>query len=57
MANIVLIGQWVNAMESAVFQLERAINNKDKEETNRLRTLIFDLYTKIDLAMKGEKNV
>jgi hypothetical protein len=56
MANIVLIEQWVDSMEKAVFQLEKAMSDNEKNEINRLRTTIFDLYTKIKNAI-GDKNV
>jgi hypothetical protein len=57
MANIILIGQWVDLMERSVYQLEKAINEGDKTEVNRLRTLIFDLHTKIDSELGGKRNV
>ncbi len=57
MANIILIGQWVDLMERSVYQLEKAITEGNGAEVNRLRTLIFDLHMKIDSELGGKGNV
>lgn len=54
--NVEFIGQLVDSMSDAVLQLEQAITNKKIDETNKLRTFIFDLHRQIVEAIGG-KNV
>ncbi|MFH1238295.1 MAG: hypothetical protein ABIH79_02055 [archaeon] len=54
--NIEFIEQLINSMNSAVLQLEQAIEKEKLDEANKLRTFIFDLHRQIDEAMR-DKNV
>lgn len=56
MINIEFVGQLIDSMDSAVLQLERAVEKKNFNEANKLRTFIFDLHRQIDKAIKS-KNV
>ncbi len=51
MENIISIKEWVDSMEKYVLQLEKATIKKDTNKVNQLRTLIFELYKKIDNAL------
>jgi hypothetical protein len=58
MVDAAFIGQLVSSMEDAVLQLEQAVENKEVEKVNELRTFIFDLHRQIDEATsEGVKNV
>jgi len=54
--NVAFVGQLVESMNSAVLQLEQAIDKKKIDEANKLRTFIFDLYMQINSTLEG-KNV
>jgi len=54
--DIGFIGQLVDSMSDAVLRLEGSIAEGKKDEANRLRIFIFDLYKQIAVAM-GVKNV
>jgi hypothetical protein len=48
------IGQLVDSMNDAVLQLERAIDDKKKDEINRLRVFIFDMHKQIAKVLGGK---
>lgn len=54
--DVAFVGQLIDSMETAVFQLEKAVTENKIDEANRLRTFIFDLHIQIDGAIGG-KNV
>ena len=54
--DIAFVGQLIDSMGTAVLQLEQAISANKIDEANKLRTFIFDLYTRIDVVVGG-KNV
>ncbi len=56
MVEVDFIGQLVDSMEAALFQLEKVIEAKNVDEANKLRTFIFDLYSQIDKEA-SRKNV
>lgn len=51
MVDIEFVGQLVNSMEDAILKLEKAIESKNTDEANKLRTFIFDLHGQIEKAM------
>ena len=48
------VGQLVDSMNDAVLQLERAIDDKKKDEINRLRVFIFDMHKQIAKVLGGK---
>lgn len=53
---IEFIEQLVNSMNDAVLKLEQAIQAKNIDEANKLKTFIFDLHNQISATM-DEQNV
>ena len=56
MVDVVFVGQLIDSMEGAIFQLDEAISNKRLDDANKLRTFIYDLYSHIDKELEV-KNV
>jgi hypothetical protein len=56
MVDVVFVGQLIESMEGAVFQLDEAISSKRFDEANKLRTFIYDLYSHINKEL-GVKDV
>ena len=56
MVDVVFVGQLIESMEGAIFQLDEAISSKRFDEANKLRTFIYDLYSHIDKELEV-KNV
>ena len=56
MVDVVFVGQLIDSMEGAIFQLDEAISNKRIDDANKLRTFIYDLYSQINKEL-GNKNV
>ena len=54
MTNIEFVEQLIDSMESAVLQLEQAIERGKLEDANKLRTFIFDLHIQIDKTIKNQ---
>ncbi|MCH7850557.1 MAG: hypothetical protein IH845_02845 [Nanoarchaeota archaeon] len=48
MVEVDFVWQLVESMETAVIRLEKAIDGKNMDEANKLKTFIFDLYSQID---------
>jgi len=51
MMDVEFIGQLVDSMEQAVARLEWAVGAGNKEEANKMRVFIFDLYGKTKEAL------
>lgn len=48
MVDVDFVSQLVESMEAAVIRLEKAVDGKNLDEANKLKTFIFDLYSQID---------
>ncbi len=54
MVNIEFVGQLVDAMDDAVKRMEAAIDKKDVNGANKMRTFVFDLHCQISNVMEGK---
>ncbi|MDH3353114.1 MAG: hypothetical protein OEL87_01585 [Nanoarchaeota archaeon] len=52
--DIEFIGQLVDSMNDAVLKLEQTIQSKNTNETNKLRTFIFDLHNQISTTIGAQ---
>ena len=50
--NVEFVGQLVDSIGDAVDEMERAIEKKNFDEANRLRTFIFDLHSQVDKVVR-----
>jgi hypothetical protein len=56
MVDVAFVGQLIDSMEGAIFQLDEAITNKRIDDANKLRTFIYDLHSQINKEL-ATKNV
>ncbi len=54
MVDIEFVGQLVDSMHEAVLLLDKAVIDKDKERTHKLKIFIFDLHNQISNIIGGQ---
>lgn len=52
--DVEFIGQLIDSMNDAVLKLEQAVETKNTNEANKLRTFIFDLHRQISVSIGGQ---
>lgn len=51
--DVEFIGQLVDSMEDGLLKLEKAIEKKDDVSANKLKVFVFDIYKKIQEALRS----